>query len=150
MLTNEYRHLVHEVVDDCDTIVVEKLDAYEMRKRGKGSAQRKGINRRLAVLKPYELMTILESLVKKQNKRFVKVDSFWTSKACHDCGYINKDLKVGQKEWQCPSCKKTVDRDLNAAKNILDWGIHPEHHAKLKKAAEEGKNLSPLSLVTEV
>ena len=74
MLTNEYRHLVHEVVDDCDTIVVEKLDAYEMRKRGKGSAQRKGINRRLAVLKPYELMTILESLVKKQNKRFVKVD----------------------------------------------------------------------------
>ena len=150
MLTNEYRHLVHEVVDDCDTIVVEKLDAYEMRKRGKGSAQSKGINRRLAVLKPYELMTILESLVKKQNKRFVKVDSFWTSKACHDCGYINKDLKVGQKEWQCPSCKKTVDRDLNAARNILDWGIHPEHHAKLKKAAEEGKNLSPSSLVTEV
>ena len=150
MLTNEYRHLVHEVVDDCDTIVVEKLDAYEMRKRGKGSAQRKGINRRLAVLKPYELMTILESLVKKQNKRLVKVDSFWTSKACHDCGYINKDLKVGQKEWQCPSCKKTVDRDLNAARNILDWGIHPEHHAKLKKTAEEGKNLSPSSLVTEV
>ncbi|WP_155457041.1 zinc ribbon domain-containing protein, partial [Lactobacillus delbrueckii] len=53
-------------------------------------------------------------------------------------------------EWQCPSCKKTVDRDLNAARNILDWGIHPEHHVKLKKAAEEGKNLSPSSLVTEV
>ncbi|KNE74783.1 zinc ribbon domain-containing protein [Lactobacillus delbrueckii] len=63
---------------------------------------------------------------------------------------INKDHKVGQKEWQCPSCKKTVDRDLNAARNILDWGIHPEHHAKLKKTAEEGKNLSPSSLVTEV
>lgn len=150
LLTNEYRHLVHQVADDCDTIVVEKLDAYEMRKRGKGSAQSKGINRRLAVLKPYELMTILESLVRKQDKTLIKVDSFWTSKACHNCGYINKDLKVGQKEWQCPSCKKTIDRDLNAARNILDWGTHPEHHAKLKKAAEDGKKLSPSSLVAEV
>ena len=150
LLTNEYRHLVHEVADDCDTIIVEKLDAYEMRKGGKGSAQSKGINRRLAVLKPYELMTVLESLVKKQNKTLIKVDSFWTSKACHECGYINKDLKVGQKEWQCPSCKKMIDRDLNAARNILDWGIHPEHHAKFIKAAEEGKKLSPSSLVTEV
>lgn len=41
MLTNEYRHLVHEVVDDCDTIVVEKLDAYEMRKRGKALLKEK-------------------------------------------------------------------------------------------------------------
>ncbi|WP_296225206.1 transposase [uncultured Lactobacillus sp.] len=150
LLTNEYRHLVHEVADDCDTIIVEKLDAYEMRKRGKGSAQSKGINRRLTVLKPYELMTVLESLVKKQNKTLIKVDSFWTSKACHECGYINEDLKVGQKEWQCPSCKKMIDRDLNAARNILDWGIHPEHHSKFIKAAEEGKKLSPSSLVTEV
>ena len=150
LLTNEYRHLVHQVVDDCDTIIVEHLDAYEMRKRGNGSAQSKGVNRRLAILKPYELMTILGSLVKKQNKTLIKVDSFWTSKACNNCGYINKELKVGQKEWQCPSCKKTIDRDLNAARNILDWGIHPEHHAKLKKAIEEGKKLSPSSLVEEV
>lgn len=30
----------------------------------------------------------------------------------------------------CPG--KVIKRDLNAAKNILDWGLHPDHHIKVK------------------
>ena len=58
------------------------------------------------------------------DKRIVKVDRFYpSSKTCHHCGYIKKDLSLADREWICPVCGNVLDRDLNAAKNILDEGI---------------------------
>lgn len=40
------------------------------------------------------------------------------------CGYRfsgTKDLSV--REWTCPSCGRTHDRDVNAARNIRDEGM---------------------------
>ena len=160
LLTNEYRHLARRVTEKCDTVIVEKLDAYEMRKKGRSSMQDRGVNRRLALLKPYEVMSTVEQLVKKTGRKMIKVDSYYTSKACYGCGCVNHDLKVGEKEWICPNCHKKIDRDLNAAQNIKEWGLHPEKHAKyLEREAEiaetkkEGrkvpKKISPYFLVTE-
>lgn len=41
-----------------------------------------------------------------------------SSKLCHCCGYINKELKISDREWKCPICGKIQDRDVNAAINI--------------------------------
>ena len=67
ILTETYRGLVHELVDDYDTIIIEKIDAFEMRKRNlsMNKAQNTGKNKRLALIKPYELSKIVESLVKQ-------------------------------------------------------------------------------------
>lgn len=46
------------------------------------------------------------------------VNPSYTSKRCSLCGEINRKLGA-EKEWQCPSCGATLDRDFNAAKNIL-------------------------------
>ncbi|MCF7852429.1 MAG: phosphotransferase, partial [Simkaniaceae bacterium] len=32
-------------------------------------------------------------------------------------------LSLSDRIWECPSCKKTLDRDINAAKNILTVGL---------------------------
>ena len=50
--------------------------------------------------------------------QFVK--SHNTSRTCHHCGHINKELKVKTRNWKCPKCGKTLDRDTNAAINILN------------------------------
>ena len=47
-----------------------------------------------------------------------------SSKMCSKCGWINKDLKLSDREWKCESCDVDHDRDINAAKNILDFGLH--------------------------
>jgi len=47
---------------------------------------------------------------------------FPSSKRCHKCGYINNSLKLRDRSWKCPSCKEVLDRDINAAKNILTIG----------------------------
>ena len=43
-----------------------------------------------------------------------------TSRICHHCGHINKELEVKTRNWKCPKCGKTLDRDVNAAINILN------------------------------
>lgn len=47
-----------------------------------------------------------------------------TSKTCSKCGFINRKLKVTEREWQCP-CGAILDRDLNAAINIERRGKIP-------------------------
>jgi putative transposase len=45
---------------------------------------------------------------------------FASSKTCNSCGYRNDGLKLSDREWTCPQCGDTHDRDLNAARNLRD------------------------------
>lgn len=42
-----------------------------------------------------------------------------SSKRCSYCGYINQDLTLKDREWTCIKCGNLLDRDINAANNIL-------------------------------
>lgn len=46
---------------------------------------------------------------------------FPSSKTCSSCGCINKNLKLSEREWVCPGCGQTHDRDFNAALNLRDY-----------------------------
>jgi len=51
----------------------------------------------------------------------VKFDS--SSKLCSVCGYKKDDLTLSDRYWKCPVCSTEHDRDINAAKNLLIYGI---------------------------
>jgi putative transposase len=49
-----------------------------------------------------------------------KVGRFFpSSKTCSNCGYILHELPLSVREWRCPICATTHDRDINSAINIL-------------------------------
>ena len=71
-----------------------------------------------------EFRRLLEYKANWFNRRIVYVDRFYpSSKTCHNCGYINKELKLSDRQWICPHCGEVIERDYNAALNILDEGL---------------------------
>ena len=50
-----------------------------------------------------------------------KLASQWfpSSKTCSNCGYVNSNLTLANRTYVCPNCKFRIDRDLNAARNLV-------------------------------
>ncbi|WP_201770208.1 RNA-guided endonuclease InsQ/TnpB family protein [Leptospirillum ferriphilum] len=48
---------------------------------------------------------------------------FPSSKTCSHCGFVLPELSLSVREWTCPDCGATHDRDVNAARNILTAGL---------------------------
>jgi putative transposase len=72
-----------------------------------------------------EIVRQLEYKCNWYGKELVKVDRFYpSSQTCNSCGYKNSNTKnLAVREWDCPRCGVHHDRDVNAAKNILDEGL---------------------------
>ena len=60
----------------------------------------------------------------EQNRQYVKIGTYYpSSKLCHCCGFKYKGLKLEERFWTCPQCGTYLDRDENAAINILNEGL---------------------------
>lgn len=62
---------------------------------------------------------MLKYKAEQSGKGFLKVNRFFPStKACSNCLSVNNSISLHIRAWQCPKCKETHDRDVNASKNI--------------------------------
>lgn len=78
--------------------------------------------RKISDLAFSSFVEILESQGEKYGCVVHKIDRFFpSSKTCFDCGYINKNLNLKDRNWTC-ECGVNHERDINAAKNILKVG----------------------------
>lgn len=66
----------------------------------------------------------LQYKLNNQGKQLIKIDKWFpSSKKCNECGNINSELTLADREWICPSCGCVIDRDYNASLNLRDEGI---------------------------
>lgn len=54
----------------------------------------------------------------------IVTDRFYaSSKTCSACGHVLESLPLSVRQWICPDCGASHDRDQNAAKNLLALGL---------------------------
>ena len=78
-------------------------------------------------------------------KNLIKCDRFDpSSKVCNDCGCKRDNLKLSDRVWLCP-CGATIDRDLNASRNIRDFALaklYPKDIGNFKSVERKDRGAS--------
>lgn len=86
----------------------------------KGMMKNRHLSKAVASQKFYEFRRKLEAKCKEYGIELRIVDRWHpSSKICHHCGFIKKDLKLSDRIYKC-DCGYIEDRDFNASLNLRD------------------------------
>ena len=85
-----------------------------------------------------EFVRQLEYKAQWYGRTLIGIDRWYpSSKRCSDCGHTVSKLPLSVREWVCPECGTTHDRDINAARNVLAAGLAVSAH---------GESVSPICI----
>lgn len=117
---NDYLHkLTTDIVKDFDIICIEDLDVKAMKETEKHIR-----NKRVGDVSWSEFRRMLTYKAAWYGKQLSVVDRYYpSSQICHVCGIQDEKKSEDIREWVCPVCGAVLDRDLNAAINILNEGL---------------------------
>ena len=113
--TDYLNKTIHSIVKTKPAfIVIEDLNVHGMMKN-------RHLSKAVAQQKFFEFKTKLISKCKENNIELRVVDRWYpSSKLCHNCGHVKKDLKLSDRTYICSECSYIEDRDINASLNLRD------------------------------
>ena len=106
------------IVTKYDVIYMEDLDIKDLLSKQKLKKHKQ----KMLTSSLGKIRTLLEYKCEHYGKELKKIDRYYpSSQTCSKCG---KTYKVKSNEiYKCPHCKLIIDRDYNAAINILNYGV---------------------------
>lgn len=110
---NYENQVIHEILKEKPKYVVfEDLNI-------KGMLKNKHLSKSISQQRWFSLKTKLIRQVHEYGGEIRIVSRFFpSSKTCSKCGVIDKTLTLRDREFNCPSCGYTIDRDENASINL--------------------------------
>lgn len=137
----DYIHKVtSKIIRENQTVIIEDLNIEGMMKNGK-------LAKHIGSASWYEFFRQLQYKAEWNGVNLIRIGRFEPSSKMCLCGAINKDLKLSQREWDCPNCGRHNDRDLLAAINIKRFGLQEQNLIGISPAGcgEEGVEWSALA-----
>lgn len=121
-ITNQRLDFIHkltkELVTKYNSIAIEDLDITSM------LSENKDLSRRISDCSWFTFRQILTYKAEQYGCNLIVIPKYYpSSKSCSNCSYINNNLKLTDREYICPNCGLTLDRDYNASLNILKVGL---------------------------
>jgi len=115
--------LTTEIVRNYDVIKIEDLSSSIMMQRKQNTnALTHTRNKHIEDVSWYEFRRQLEYKCKWYCKELIIIDKHYpSSQICHICGHRDGKKDESIREWTCKHCDSILDRDLNAAINILNF-----------------------------
>lgn len=111
--------LTTDIVKIYDVICIEDLDVKSMKETD--STIR---NKRVGDVSWSEFRRMLTYKSQWYGKQLSVIDKYYpSSQICHCCGYRDGKKSEDIRFWVCPNCNSELDRDVNAAINILNEGL---------------------------
>lgn len=114
---NFAHQLSRKLVNRFNTICVEDLSINDMKKENF-----RCINKSIGDAAWRMFLECLKYKAEWAGTRCVQVNPAYTSQTCSDCGTRHK-LKLSDRVFHCPCCDLLLNRDVNAALNILTLGM---------------------------
>lgn len=113
----DYQHKIsNEITNYYDIICVETLNVKYM-------LQNKYLSKSISDVSWSEFIRQLEYKSEYKGKTLVKIDKWFpSSQLCSKCGYNTGQKPLNIRKFKCPKCNTELDRDINAAINIRDFG----------------------------
>ena len=121
-VANQRRDAMHkattQLIRNYDVICIEDLNA-------NGMTKNRFLSKSVIDASFGEFRKQLEYKAQWYGKTISVIDRFYpSSQLCSCCGAQNKKLRdLHVRKWTCPECGTSHDRDINAAKNILNEGL---------------------------
>ena len=120
-VTNQRKNFCNQVsstiVKNNDLIAIENLNVKNMIKNPR-------LSKSISDVSWGRFIFALKWQAHKRGKQLVEINRWYpSSKTCSNCGQHKADLKLSDRLYVCPDCGFEIDRDLNAAINILQEGI---------------------------
>jgi len=109
----------------------------------KGNGQGNHYRGRMNSWTYYELQRQVEYKARWEGIPVVYVDAWGTSSKCSTCGCKTYPNEHSSRQLYCPKCNISVDRDVNAARNVRDKGrvrfalIEPPSEAMAQEPSRE-------------
>ena len=121
-ITNQRLDFIHKITKELTinykSIAIEDLDVKEMLKNNYS------LSRRILDCSWFTFRQLLTYKTELYGSNLIVIPKFYpSSKSCSNCNYIKDNLKLTDREWLCPNCGLTLDRDYNASLNILNKGL---------------------------
>ena len=112
----DFQHkLSHSLAEDYDAVCVEDLNL-------KGIAGGLHFGKGIQDNGYGQFLSLLGYKLEERGKYLIKVDRYFaSSKICRVCGHKKKELALSERIYLC-ECGNRMDRDVNAAVNILKEG----------------------------